>query len=192
MEGLSSVRLPCPVKACTFRRRRNLKKKRKNEAKRCWACLFQVCSGAPPPSSRIANGRPGALVSTRDVTCRRPIPTISPQLRQTQPQHHKLQTDARQIPKKNVFSPLKMVSHILLTSSHLKSFFEPAVPRIRLFLMITMMPLKRCVVKGNYFTALLRHEARNKFLMSGPWLSVAKLRPLSFAAARWGCLYLLL
>ena len=68
-----------------------------------------------------------------------------------------------------------------LTSSHLKSFLEPAVPPIRLFLMINMMPLKRCVVKVNYFTALLRNEARNKFLMSGPWLSVAKLRPLSFA-----------
>ena len=54
------------------------------------------------------------------------------------------------------------------TSSHLKSFLEPAVPPIRLFLMINMMPLKRCVVKGNYFTALLRHEDRNKFFMSGP------------------------
>ena len=78
------------------------------------------------------------------------------------------------------------------TLSHLKSFLEPAVPPIRLFLMINMMPLKRCVVKGNYFIALLRNEARNKFLMSGPWLSVAKLRPLSFAAARWRCLYFLL
>ena len=78
------------------------------------------------------------------------------------------------------------------TSSHLKSFLEPAVPPRRLFLMINMMPLKRCLVKGNYFTALLRNEARNKFLMSGPWLSVAKLRPLSFAASRWRCLYLLL
>ena len=35
------------------------------------------------------------------------------------------------------------------TSSHLKSFLEPAVPPIRLFPMIHMMPLKRCVVKGN-------------------------------------------
>ena len=81
---------------------------------------------------------------------------------------------------------------VVHTSSHLKSFLQPAVPPIRLFLMINMMPLKRCVAKGNYFTALLRHEARNKFLMSGPWLSVAKLRPLSFAAARWRCRYLLL
>ena len=48
------------------------------------------------------------------------------------------------------------------TSSHLKSFLEPAVPLIRLFLMINMMPLKGCVVKRNYFTALLRNEARNK------------------------------
>ena len=78
------------------------------------------------------------------------------------------------------------------TSSHLKRYLEPAVPPIGLFLMINTMPLKRCVVKGNYFTALLRNEARNKFLMSGPWLSVAILRLLSFAAARWRCLYLLL
>ena len=63
----------------------------------------------------------------------------------------------------------------VVTSSHLKSFLQPAVPPIRLFLMINMMPLKRCVVKVNYFTALLRNEARNKFLMSRPWLSVAKL-----------------
>ena len=54
------------------------------------------------------------------------------------------------------------------TSSHLKSFLEHAVPPIRHLLMINMMPLKRCVVKGNYFTALIRNEARNKFLMSGP------------------------
>ena len=51
------------------------------------------------------------------------------------------------------------------TLSHLKSFLEPAVPPIRLFLMINMMPIKKCVVKGNYFTALLRNEARNKFLL---------------------------
>ena len=62
------------------------------------------------------------------------------------------------------------------TSSHLKSFLEPAVPPIRLFLMVNMMALNRCVVKGNHFTALLRNEARNKCLISGPWLSVAKLR----------------
>ena len=40
------------------------------------------------------------------------------------------------------------------TLSHLKSFLEPAVPPIRLFLIINMMPLMRCVVKGNYYTAL--------------------------------------
>ena len=78
----------------------------------------------------------------------------------------------------------------LFTSSHLKSFLEPTVTPIRLFLTINMMPLNKCVVKGNCCIALLRNEARNKFLMSGPRLSVAKLRPLSFAAAR--CLYLLL
>ena len=87
---------------------------------------------------------------------------------------------------------LRGVELAYCTSSHLKSFLEPAVPPIRLFIMINLMPLKRCVMKGKYFTALLRNKARNKFRMSGPRLSVAKLRPLSFAAARWRCLYLLL
>ena len=54
------------------------------------------------------------------------------------------------------------------TLSHLKSFIESVVPPIRLFLMIIMMPLKRCVAKENYLIALLRNEARNNFLMSGP------------------------
>ena len=54
------------------------------------------------------------------------------------------------------------------TSSHLKSLLEPAVPPIRLFIMINMMPLRICVVKGNYYIALLRNEPRNNFLMSGP------------------------
>ena len=43
--------------------------------------------------------------------------------------------------------------------------------------------------KTNYLIALLPNEARNKFLISGPRLSVAKLRPLSFTVARWRCLY---
>ena len=43
------------------------------------------------------------------------------------------------------------------TLSHLKSFIESAVPPIRLFLMIIMMPLKRCVAKENYLIALLRN-----------------------------------
>ena len=79
----------------------------------------------------------------------------------------------------------------LLTLSHLKSFLESAVPPIRLFLMIIMMPRKRCVAKENYFIALLRNEARNKLLMSGSWLSVAKLRLLLFTVARWRCPYLI-
>ena len=55
-----------------------------------------------------------------------------------------------------------------LTLSHIKSFIESAVPSIRLFLMIIIMPLKRCVAKVNYFIALLRNEARNNFFMSEP------------------------
>ena len=77
------------------------------------------------------------------------------------------------------------------TLSHPKSFIESAVSPIGLFLLIIMMPLKRCVAKENYLIALLRNEARNNFLMSGPWLSIAKLRPLSFSAPRWRCCYLI-
>ena len=40
--------------------------------------------------------------------------------------------------------------------SHLKSFIESVVPPIRLFLMIIMLPLKRCVAKDSYLIALLR------------------------------------
>ena len=36
-----------------------------------------------------------------------------------------------------------------------------------------------------YLIALSRNEARNNFLMSGPGLSIAKLRPLLFSAPRW-------
>ena len=54
------------------------------------------------------------------------------------------------------------------TLSHLKSFLESAVPPIRLFLLIIIMPLKRWVAEENYFTALLRNEAKNELLMSGP------------------------
>ena len=75
--------------------------------------------------------------------------------------------------------------------SHLKSFIESAVPPIRLYLMINMMTLKRCVAKENYLIALLRNEARNIFLMSGPWLSIGKLLLLSFSAPRWRCCYLI-
>ena len=43
----------------------------------------------------------------------------------------------------------KLILRIYLpgTLSHLKSFIETAVPPIRLFLMIIMMPLKMCVAK---------------------------------------------
>ena len=54
------------------------------------------------------------------------------------------------------------------TLSHLKSFIESELPPIRLFLMIIMKPLKRCVAKENYLIALLRNEARNNVLISGP------------------------
>ena len=60
---------------------------------------------------------------------------------------------------------LVMVVVVVHTMSHLKRFLESAVPPIRLFLLIIIMPLKRWVAKENYFTALLRNEARNKFLM---------------------------
>ena len=77
------------------------------------------------------------------------------------------------------------------TLSHIKSFIESAVPPIRLLLMIIMKPLKRCVAKKNYLIPLLRNEARNNFLMSGPWLSIAKLWQLLFSAPRWRCCYLI-
>ena len=54
------------------------------------------------------------------------------------------------------------------TLSHLKSFIESAVTPIRLFRMIIMIPLKRCVVKENYLIALLRNEDRNIFWCPGP------------------------
>ena len=52
------------------------------------------------------------------------------------------------------------------TLSHLKCFTESAVPPIRLFLMIIIMPLKRCVAKENYLIALSRNEARIFFDVS--------------------------
>ena len=49
---------------------------------------------------------------------------------------------------------------LVITFSLLKSFIESAVPPIRLFLMIIIIPLKKCVAKENYLIALLRNEAR--------------------------------
>ena len=46
-----------------------------------------------------------------------------------------------------------VVGHRLVSS---KSFLESAVPPIRLFLMIIMMPLKRCVAKKNLFDRPLK------------------------------------
>ena len=68
-----------------------------------------------------------------------------------------------------VFPDSSLLERLLLyTLSHIKSFLVSAVPHIRLFLVIIMMLLKRCVAKENYLIALLRNEATNKFLMSGP------------------------
>ena len=69
---------------------------------------------------------------------------------------------------KRVSDGLGKVSDSLSTLSHLRSFIDSAVPPIRLFLMMIMMTLKRCVAKENYFIAVLRYEATNNFLMSGP------------------------
>ena len=55
-----------------------------------------------------------------------------------------------------------------VTLPHLKSFIELAVPLIRLFPMIIMMPLKRCVAMENNLITLLRNEAINNVLISGP------------------------
>ena len=78
-----------------------------------------------------------------------------------------------------------------ITLSHLKSFIESAVPPTILFLEIIMMTLKRFVTKEDYLIALFRKEGRNNFLMSGPWLFIAKLLPLLFFAPRWRCCYLI-
>ena len=77
------------------------------------------------------------------------------------------------------------------TLYHLKSLIESAILPIRLFLKIIMMPLKRCVGKEKYLIALLRNDARNNFLMSGPLLSISKLQSLLFSTPRWRCCYLI-
>ena len=82
-------------------------------------------------------------------------------------------------------------SCLVCTLSRLKSFIESGVPPIRLFLMIIMIPLKRCVAKEFFLIALLSNDARNNFLMSGSRLSIAKIRPLLFSAPRGRCCYLI-
>ena len=47
-----------------------------------------------------------------------------------------------------------------------KRFIESVVPLLRLFLMLGMMPLERCVATENDLIALLGNEARHQFLMS--------------------------
>ena len=67
-----------------------------------------------------------------------------------------------------VWTPIPHFQQLSATSSNIKSFLEPAVPPIILFLIIDMMPLKRCVVKENYFISFLRNEARNFFFFQDP------------------------
>ena len=51
------------------------------------------------------------------------------------------------------------------TKSHLKSFIKLEVPHLRLFLMLSMMPLKRCVATESVLTVLLENEVWFKLLM---------------------------
>ena len=52
------------------------------------------------------------------------------------------------------------------TWCHEKGFIESVVHLLRLFLMLGMMPLDRCVATENDLIALLRNKARNKKNMS--------------------------
>ena len=52
------------------------------------------------------------------------------------------------------------------TLCHFDGFIELAVPHLRLFLILSMMPLKRFVAKEIDFTALLKNEAWNNLVMS--------------------------
>ena len=47
----------------------------------------------------------------------------------------------------------------------MESFIESEVPHLRLFVMLSMMPLKRWVVIENVLTALLGNEVLSKFFM---------------------------
>ena len=51
------------------------------------------------------------------------------------------------------------------TLSLVESFIESEVPHLRLFLMLSMMPLKRWVATENVLTALLGNEVWSKFFM---------------------------
>ena len=96
------------------------------------------------------------------------------------------------IPAKfHTFKYLKSKTSSIIAKNSSKKFHRIS-SSIRLFLMIIIMPLKRCVAKENYLMALLKNEARNYFLILGPWLSIANLRPLSISAPRWRCSYIIL
>ena len=63
----------------------------------------------------------------------------------------------------NMDVPLSPTNQV--TYWHSDSFTEFGVPHLRLFLILIMMPLKRCVATENDLTALLKKEAQNKSLM---------------------------
>ena len=55
---------------------------------------------------------------------------------------------------------------IQTTWSHKNIFIGTVVLFMRLFIMLSVMPLERCVATKNDFIAHLRNEARNTFVMS--------------------------
>ena len=61
---------------------------------------------------------------------------------------------------------MKMVIMVkMVTYSHLESFIESGVPHLRLFLMLSRIPLNRLVARENVLTALFGNEFLSKFLM---------------------------
>ena len=50
------------------------------------------------------------------------------------------------------------------TQSHFESFIESEVPHLRLFLILSMMPLKRWVATAKVLTVLLRNKVQSIFL----------------------------
>ena len=56
-------------------------------------------------------------------------------------------------------------SSVTLTLSIVESFIESEVPYLRLFLILSIMPLKRWVATENVLTALLENEVQSKFFM---------------------------
>ena len=55
--------------------------------------------------------------------------------------------------------------NLLRGSKKLESFIESEVPHLRLFLMLSMMHLKRWVATENVLTILLGNEVWSKFLI---------------------------